>query len=245
MKPVHFDAHKRYPAILEIHGGPMMLYAQSFFFEFQCLAAKGYGVIYTNPRGSQGYGTEFCTAIQKEWGNLDYLDVMAGLETALAAESWIDPNQLGVAGGSYGGYMTNWIIGHTDRFKAAVTMRSVVDWRAMVGTGDGGWHWMKRADQKAPWQNDEWYRQQSPITYVENITTPLLIEHQEGDLRCPIEQGEILYTAVKYLNQAPVKFVRYPDEFHGMSRDGKPWHRVHRLETMTDWLDTYIPAEKV
>lgn len=240
MKPSAYEAGQRYPAILEIHGGPMMLYAQSFFFEFQCLAAAGYGVIYTNPRGSQGYGTEFCTAIQKEWGHLDYLDIMAGLETALNRESWIDPNRLGVAGGSYGGYMTNWIVSHTDRFQAAVTMRSVVDWRAMVGTGDGGWHWMKRADQKAPWQDDAWYRQQSPITYVENIRTPLLIEHQEGDLRCPIEQGEILYTAVKYLNQAPVKFVRYPDEFHGMSRDGKPWHRIHRLQTMTDWLHTYI-----
>ncbi len=244
MKPSHFESGKRYPAILEIHGGPMMLYAQSFFFEFQCLTALGYGVIYTNPRGSQGYGTEFCTAIQKEWGNLDYLDIMAGLETALQYEPWIDANRLGVAGGSYGGYMTNWIVGHTDRFKAAVTMRSVVDWRAMVGTGDGGWHWMKRANQKAPWQDDQWYRQQSPITYVEHMTTPLLIEHQEGDLRCPIEQGEILYTAVKYLNRAPVKFVRYPDEFHGMSRDGKPWHRIHRLETMTDWLKTYIPESE-
>ncbi len=244
MKPSHFESGKRYPAILEIHGGPMMLYAQSFFFEFQCLTALGYGVIYTNPRGSQGYGTEFCAAIQKEWGNLDYLDIMAGLETALQYEPWIDANRLGVAGGSYGGYMTNWIVGHTDRFKAAVTMRSVVDWRAMVGTGDGGWHWMKRANQKAPWQDDQWYRQQSPITYVEHMTTPLLIEHQEGDLRCPIEQGEILYTAVKYLNRAPVKFVRYPDEFHGMSRDGKPWHRIHRLETMTDWLKTYIPESE-
>ncbi len=242
MKPTGFKPGETYPAILEIHGGPMMLYAQSFFLEFQYLAAQGYGIIYTNPRGSQGYGTEFCTAIQKEWGNLDYHDIMAGLETALEREPWIDAHRLGVAGGSYGGYMTNWIVGHTDRFKAAVTMRSVVDWRAMVGTGDGGWHWMKRANQKAPWQDDQWYRQQSPITYVENITTPLLIEHQEGDLRCPIEQGEILYTAVKYLNRAPVKFVRYPDEFHGMSRDGKPWHRIHRLETMADWLNTYIPG---
>lgn len=244
MKPSSFEPGQRYPAILEIHGGPMMLYAQSFFFEFQWLAAAGYGVIYTNPRGSQGYGTEFCTAIQKEWGHLDYLDIMAGLETALQRESWIDPDRLGVAGGSYGGYMTNWIVGHTDRFQAAVTMRSVVDWRTMVGTGDGGWHWMKRADQKAPWQDDTWYRQQSPITYVENIRTPLLIEHQEGDLRCPIEQGEMLYAAVKYLNRAPVKFVRYPDEFHGMSRDGKPWHRVHRLQTMIDWLHAYIQEPK-
>ncbi len=240
MKPADYVPGRTYPAVLEIHGGPMMLYAQSFFFEFQWLAANGYGVIYTNPRGSQGYGTDFCKAIQKEWGNLDYADIMAGLDTALTDNPWIDATRLGVAGGSYGGYMTNWILGHSQRFAAAVTMRSVVDWRAMVGTGDGGWHWMLRAGGTPPWQDDTWYRQQSPITYVDNFNTPLLIEHQEGDLRCPIEQGEMLYTAVKYLNRAPVKFVRYPGEFHGMSRDGKPWHRVHRLESMSDWLNTYL-----
>lgn len=241
MKPIGAEENHTYPAVLEIHGGPMMMYADSFFLEFQWLAAHGYGVIYTNPRGSQGYGRDFCLAIQKEWGHKDYDDIMAGLDTALAANPWIDPERLGVAGGSYGGYMTNWIIGHTQRFKAAITMRSVVDWRAMVGTGDGGWHWMRRADNVAPWQPDDaWYREQSPITYVENITTPLLIEHQEGDLRCPIEQGEILYSAVKYLNKAPTKFIRYPGEFHGMSRNGKPWHRVFRLNSFTDWLEQYV-----
>ncbi|PSR28508.1 MAG: S9 family peptidase [Sulfobacillus thermosulfidooxidans] len=241
LPPVDREEGKKYPAVLEIHGGPMMMYADSFFLEFQWLAAHGYGVIYTNPRGSQGYGREFCLAIQHEWGNLDYQDIMAGLDTALAENPWIDKDRLAVAGGSYGGYMTNWIIGHSQRFKAAITMRSVVDWKAMVGTGDGGWHWMRRAHNQKPWQSDDdWYRQQSPITYVENITTPLLIEHQEGDLRCPIEQGEILYTAVKYLNKAPVKFIRYPEEFHGMSRNGKPWHRIFRLNSFTDWLAQYV-----
>lgn len=241
MKPVGAQEGQQYPAVLEIHGGPMMMYADSFFLEFQWLAAHGYGVVYTNPRGSQGYGREFCLAIQKEWGHKDYDDIMAGLDTALATYPWIDPSHLAVAGGSYGGYMTNWIVGHTDRFQAAITMRSVVDWKAMVGTGDGGWHWMRRAEGTAPWHPDDaWYREQSPITYVENITTPLLIEHQEGDLRCPIEQGEILYTAVKYLNKAPAKFIRYPGEFHGMSRNGKPWHRVFRLNSFTEWLDQFL-----
>lgn len=231
---------RKYPAVLAIHGGPMMMYADSFFLEFQWLAQHGYAVIYTNPRGSQGYGRDFCRAIQKEWGHLDYEDIMAGLDTALEKYPWIDKQRLAVAGGSYGGFMTNWIVSHTNRFKAAITMRSVVDWKAMVGTGDGGWHWMRRAGV-APWQADDaWYRRQSPITYVENITTPLLIEHQEGDLRCPIEQGEILYTAVKYLNKAPVKFIRYPGEFHGMSRNGKPWHRIFRLNSFTDWLKEYL-----
>ena len=229
------------PAVLAIHGGPMMMYADSFFLEFQWLAAQGYAVIYTNPRGSQGYGRDFCLAIQKEWGHLDYEDIMAGLNAALENHPWIDRERLAVAGGSYGGFMTNWIVGHTHRFKAAITMRSVVDWKSMVGTGDGGWHWMRLAGGVAPWQSDDaWYRHQSPITYVENMTTPLLIEHQEGDLRCPIEQGEILYTAVKYLNKAPVKFIRYPGEFHGMSRDGKPWHRIFRLNSFTEWFTKYL-----
>jgi dipeptidyl aminopeptidase/acylaminoacyl peptidase len=241
MEPVNREPGRRYPAILEIHGGPMMMYAQAFFLEFQWLAANGWGVVYSNPRGSQGYGFEFCRAIQKEWGNRDYADLMAALDVALREAPSIDPDRLGVAGGSYGGYMTNWIIGHTDRFKAAVTMRSVADWRGMVGSGDLGARWIRRPGV-APWVDDTWYRQQSPITYVENIVTPLLIEHQEGDLRCPIGQGEMLYTAVKHVGKAPVKFVRYPNEFHGMSRNGKPWHRVHRLRELAGWFTQYLEA---
>ncbi len=241
MRPVDLAPGAKAPTALEIHGGPMMMYAQSFFFEFQWLAANGYGVVYCNPRGSKGYGRDFCLAVQREWGNLDYQDIMASLDTAIRQNDWIDTGRLGVLGGSYGGYMTNWIVGHTDRFKAAITMRSVVDWAAMIGTGDIGWDWIRRADGVWPWDGDPaWYRQQSPITYVRNITTPLLIEHQEGDLRCPIEQGEILFTAMKYYNRAPVKFIRYPGEFHGMSRNGKPWHRVYRLKTFTDWFQQYL-----
>lgn len=241
MKPVGLKDGEKAPTALEIHGGPMMMYSQSFFFEFQWLAANGYGVVYSNPRGSQGYGKDFCVAIQKEWGNLDYQDIMSALDGAIARASWIDTSRLGVLGGSYGGYMTNWIVGHTDRFKAAITMRSVVDWKTMVGTGDLGWSWIRRADNVWPWDEDDaWYRQQSPITYVENIVTPLLIEHQEGDLRCPLEQGEMLFTAMKFYDKAPVKFIRYPDEFHGMSRNGKPWHRIYRLNTFTDWFGQYL-----
>lgn len=241
MEPVGLKPGEKAPLALEIHGGPMMMYAQAFFFEFQWLAANGYGVVYSNPRGSQGYGRSFCIAIKDEWGHLDYQDVMAALDGAVARESWVDTARLGVLGGSYGGYMTNWIVSHTDRFKAAITMRSVVDWKTMLGTGDIGFHWINRAQGAWPWSGDDaWYRQQSPITYVENITTPLLIEHQEGDLRCPINQGDMLFTAMKYFNKAPVKYIRYPEEFHGMSRNGKPWHRVFRLRTLTDWFDQYL-----
>jgi dipeptidyl aminopeptidase/acylaminoacyl peptidase len=240
MKPIGFAEGKTYPAVLEIHGGPMMMYSCSFFFEFQLTAAKGYAVIYTNPRGSQGYGEEFCKAIQYEWGNKDWADVLAGLDAALAENPWIDGSRVGVAGGSYGGYMTAWAVGHTDRFKAANCGRPVVYWAGEVGTTDGGWLWMRRAKGVKPWVDDSWYKQQSPWSYVENMKTPLLIEVQEGDLRCPIEQGQMLYTAVKFLNKAPVKFVRYPNEFHGMSRSGKPWHRVHRLNMIVDWYNQYI-----
>ena len=240
MQPIGFDPAKRYPAVLEVHGGPMMMYAYSFFFEFQLMTAQGYAVIFTNPRGSQGYGEAFCKAIQYEWGNLDYVDVMAGLESALAANPWIDPKRVAIAGGSYGGYMSAWAIGHTNRFQAAICSRPVIHWAAEVGTTDGGWRWMRRAKDVAPWVDDTWYRQQSPWTYMENMQTPVLIEVQEGDLRCPIEQGQMLYSGLKFLNKAPVKFVRYPDEFHGMSRNGQPWHRVHRLHMIADWLEQYL-----
>ena len=241
MKPIGWQAGRSYPAVLEIHGGPMLQYCASFFVEFQILAARGYAVVYCNPRGSQAYGQDFCAAIRTNWGDRDYADITACIDQALADNPWIDPERLGVAGGSYGGFMTNWIVGHTQRFQAAVTMRSVVDWRQMMGVGDHGPHWVKRAGGVPYWRDDTWYRQQSPITYVDNIVTPLLIEHQEGDLRCHIDQGMALIYAVKTLGKAPVKFVRYPDEFHGMSRTGKPWHRIHRLNTICEWFEQYIP----
>jgi dipeptidyl aminopeptidase/acylaminoacyl peptidase len=243
IRPAGFEEGKRYPAVLEIHGGPMAMYADAFFFEFQLLAAQGYGVIYSNPRGSLGYGEAFCAAISQEWGNRDYRDLISLLDTALAENSWIDPDRVGVTGGSYGGFMTNWIVGHTDRFRAAVTGRSIADWRAMVGTGDMGAHWIRRPGVPF-WQDDSWYTQQSPITYVENVRTPILIEHQEMDLRCPLEQAYIWYTALKYLGKAPVKLVLYPEEFHGMSRTGKPWNRIHRLKEVLAWFDTYLKEEK-
>lgn len=241
--PTRLPEGGKAPTVLMIHGGPMAMFAHSFFFEYHLMAAQGMGVVYTNPRGSSGYGYGFCSAIQHEWGNLDLQDMYAGLDTAIAGSPWIDADRLGVGGGSYGGYMTNWIIGHTDRFKAAVSGRSVVEWRSMFGSGDGGWEWVRRADGVPFWQDDSWYSQQSPITYVENIRTPLLIENQEGDLRCPIDQGMMLYTAVKWLGKAPVRFVRYPDEFHGMNRGGKPWHRVHRLREIIDWYREYLGLE--
>ncbi|HET7560534.1 MAG TPA: prolyl oligopeptidase family serine peptidase, partial [Limnochordia bacterium] len=194
-----------------------------------------------NPRGSQGYGEAFCTAIRERWGDLDRKDIEAALDTALAQNPWLDPTRLGVAGGSYGGYLTNWLIGHTDRFKAAVSGRCVADWRGMVGSGDLTWNWMVRAGA-LPWdERDAWYDQQSPIAYAKRITTPLLLEAQEEDHRCPIAQSELVFALVKAYGRAPVRFVRYPGESHGMSRDGRPWQRVHRLREIAAWFERYNP----
>lgn len=240
MKPAGFDPSVKHPAVLQIHGGPALMYTSGFFFEFQLLAAQGYAVVYGNPRGSHGYGEEFCRAIKFEWGGVDYDDLMAITDQALADNGWLDAERFGVAGGSYGGYMTNWIVGHTDRFAAAVTGRSIADWRSAIGSGDLGTFRFKRVDDVPYWDDNSWYEQQSPITYVGNVRTPILIEHQEEDHRCTIDQAFAWYTAIKYLNQAPTRLVIYPGEGHGMSRDGKPWHRIHRLKETLDWFGSYL-----
>lgn len=243
--PVHgWVLHPRqqawsHPAVLEIHGGPMAMYGFRYMHEFQCLAQAGYVVIYTNPRGSQGYGRDFCEAIKGHWGDKDYADVLAGLDEALHAFPDIDRNRLGVAGGSYGGFMVNWIISHSDMFKAAVTMRSVVNRFSAMGSSDVGWERVPQYGEGPWWEDPEPYWQQSPLKYASQIHTPLLIEHQQQDQRLPVEQGEQLYSALKYLGRA-VELVLYPHESHGMSRSGRPWHRVHRLHTIIGWCDRYL-----
>lgn len=240
VKPIGFREGTTYPAVVNIHGGPALMYTSGFFFEFQLLAALGYAVVYGNPRGSHGYGEEFCQAIKYEWGGVDYDDVMAITDDAVKNYKWINPTRLGVAGGSYGGYMTNWIVGHTDRFAAAVTGRSISDWRSAIGSGDLGTFRFKRVDGVPFWEDNTWYEQQSPITYVGNVRTPILIEHQQDDHRCTIDQAFAWYSAIKYLDQAPTRMVIYPDEGHGMSRTGKPWHRVHRLKEISAWFEQYL-----
>lgn len=229
----------KHPVILEIHGGPMAMYGYRYFHEFQCLVQAGYAVVYTNPRGSTGYGKRFCDVIMGQWGDKDYRDVMAGLDAALATWSDLDGDSLGVAGGSYGGFMVNWIVSHSQRFRAAVTMRSVVNRFSAMGSSDLGWLRVPQYGTRPWWEEPEPYWQQSPLRYASNIHTPLLIEHQEKDFRLPIEQAEQLYSALKYLGRT-VEMVLYPDESHGMSRTGKPWHRVHRLRTIVDWFDRYM-----
>ena len=235
-QPLDAQPGQTYPTVLEIHGGPMAMYTGTFFLEFQLLLARGIGVVITNPRGSQGYGQDFCAGILNDWGTVDYDDVMAGLDTALARHPWIDRDRLGVAGGSYGGYMTAWIIGHTQRFKAACVMRPVINCHSFFGSSDGGYKWDEIwGRDMPPWENPEDYRRQSPITYAGAMRTPTLIIHSEQDYRCLVEQAEQLFAALKKQG-VEAEFLRYQGESHGLSRGGKPWHRVHRLRQIVAWF---------
>ncbi len=239
MKPTGFEPGRRYPALLSVHGGPHTQYGHRFFDEFQVYAGAGYAVIFTNPRGSQGYGEEFTRAVIGDWGGGDYEDVMAGLEATLQRYDFVDPARLGVIGGSYGGFMTSWIVGHTDRFKAACSERAVNNAYSMFGTSDIGHYFQEQESGNLPWDNMKGYIERSPLTYVPNITTPLLILHAEDDLRCPMEQAEQLFVALKKLRRQ-VRFVRFPDENHEMSRSGKPRHRLERFRIILEWFDKYL-----
>ena len=239
MKPYGFEPGKRYPALLNIHGGPHMMYGHNFFDEFQVYAGAGYVVIYTNPRGSQGYGEEFTRAVFGDWGGGDYADIMAGLEVALARCDCIDPGRLGVMGGSYGGFMTSWIVGHSQRFKAACSERAVNNLFSLFGTSDIGHTFCEAESGHLPWDNPQWYLERSPLTYAPHITTPLLIMHAEDDLRCLMDQAEQLFVALKK-QRKDVMFVRFTDENHELSRSGKPRHRLERYRFILEWFGKYL-----
>jgi dipeptidyl aminopeptidase/acylaminoacyl peptidase len=238
LKPPGFNPNVKYPAIVQIHGGPHGMYGSGFFHEMQVLAARGYVVLFTNPRGSTGYGQAFVADAQGDWGGADYRDVMAGVPF-LESLSYVDPQRLGVTGGSYGGYMVNWIIGQTPRFTAAVTQRSTCNRMSLYGTSDLNYSYNDWEYRGSPYDNPAFYLERSPLTYVKNVTTPLLILHSEQDLRCPISQGEELFVALKKLGK-DVELVRFPDESHNLSRSGKPSHRVERLERLCGWFDTHV-----
>lgn len=238
MKPAGYVQGEKYPLIVEIHGGPHAMYANTFFHELQLLAAQGYGVLYVNPRGSHGYSQQFVDAVRGDYGGGDYEDIMKGLDSVLAENDWIDEKRLGVTGGSYGGFMTNWIVGHTNRFKAAVTQRSISNWISFFGVSDIGYYfneWQVGADMT----DVEKLWNHSPLKYAKNIETPLLILHSEKDFRCPIEQAEQLYITLKQMKKE-AGFVRFPDADHNLSRTGYPNLRYARLEQITGWFDKYL-----
>lgn len=228
----------KHPAIIQIHGGPHAMYGWAMFHEMQLMAARGYVVMFTNPRGSAGYGEEFTTCTRGAWGETDMPDILGALD-ALIARGDVDPARVGVTGGSYGGYLTNWVIGHTDRFKAAVTQRCVSNFYSFYGTSDIGWTFGEFEFGGTPWADAEKLLKYSPISYVDNIHTPLLIIHNEKDLRCPIEQAEQLFTFLKRLGRE-VEFVRIPDEDHNLSRTGTPSRRLARLHHLVGWFDRYL-----
>jgi dipeptidyl aminopeptidase/acylaminoacyl peptidase len=241
MKPPGFDPNKKYPSILEIHGGPITQYGKLLMHEFYFLSGNGYVVYFTNPRGGQGYGEEHTKGIWQDWGGNDYADLMAWADY-VEKMPYIDPARMGVTGGSYGGYMTVWIIGHTTRFKAAVTQRCVSNFVSMWGSSDFNWSFQAMLNDKAPFESLEslqFYWAHSPIATIGNAKTPTLVIHNEMDHRCPIEQGEQVFVALKRLG-VDTEFVRFPDEFHGLSRGGRTDRRIARLKHILRWFDTYL-----
>ncbi len=226
----------KYPAILEIHGGPRTTYGYSFIFEFHLLASNGYFVIFSNPRGSDGYGFDFANKIVKDYGNRDYLDIMEFVDEVLKRYKEIDENRLGVTGGSYGGFMTNWIITRTHRFKLALSQRSISNWLSFYGTSDIGWLFGYTEIGGTIFDNFDEYIKRSPLFYVKNVKTPLLILHTDKDYRCPLEQAEQLFVALR-TNNKEVKLIVIPDESHELSRSGKPKHRIERLYHILKWFE--------
>ncbi len=229
------------PMILKIHGGPHSAYGNTFFPTFHVLAASGFYVLYTNPRGSSGYGHEFMYATRGEWGIVDKEDYLTGLDSALARYPGADPERLGVSGGSYGGYMTNWLTATTDRFQAGVTSRSISNWESWYGTSDAQ-GLTEFEFYGMPWEQRDLYRRLSPLSYVENVTAPTLIIHSENDYRTPIADAEQWYMALKK-RRVPTEMVRYPRSSHGLSRTGEPWLLVDRLERIRSWFHHYLIQE--
>lgn len=241
IKPPGFDPSKKYPAILEIHGGPHAQYGWCYFHEFQVLASTGYVVVYSNIRGSKGYGEASTKAIEGHWGGKDWEDV-AAVKDWMKRQPFVDSARMGVIGGSYGGYMVNWVVGHTDDFKAAITDRCVSNLVAKALNSDYPYHhgtyWKGTPYASIEHIADLW--RDSPIAYFDKVKTPMLIIHSEGDLRCNIEQGEQVFSALQERG-IPSRFIRYPaSTSHGMSRAGPPDLRMHRLKAILDWWEKWL-----
>ena len=238
MKPVGWQEGRTYPMVLSIHGGPAGQYGMGWYHEFQVYTSRGWAVFFANPRGSTGYGIEFQRGVKLEWGGKAYQDLMNGVDAALAKYPWIDRDRLGVTGGSYGGFMTNWIVSHTNRFKAAVTLRSISNFISDDGTRDGAYG-HKRDFGGDIFENYEVYWKTSPLRYAKDVKTPTLVLHSDDDQRVPLEQGEQWFRALQHFH-VPSEFVIFPRENHDLTRNGEPKHLVESLKWQVYWFDRYL-----
>jgi dipeptidyl aminopeptidase/acylaminoacyl peptidase len=240
LKPPDFDERKQYSSIMEIHGGPWLQYGNAFMHEFYFLAAHDYVVYFTNPRGGKGYGEAHSKAIHRKWGEADYADVMAWADV-IAEKPYTDPERMGITGGSYGGYLTGWTIGHTDRFKAAVVQRMVSNFISFWGSSDIGYFFEDAIskDGEPPWADLESYWDQSPMKFVGNVKTPTLVIHSEEDMRCRLEQGEQMFLALREMG-VETELVLFPDSPHGLSRSGRTDRRIARLNHILRWFEKYL-----
>lgn len=238
MKPVDFDENKKYPGILDIHGGPKTVYGEVFFHEMQYWSNEGYTVFFCNPRGSDGRGDEFAD-IRGKYGTIDYDDIMRFTDYVMENYPFIDADRLGVTGGSYGGFMTNWIIGHTNRFKAAASQRSISNWVSKFATTDIGYYFVDDQQGGTPWSDVDklWFH--SPLKYADKVMTPTLFIHSEEDYRCWLPEAIQMYTALKY-HGVESRLCMFKGETHELSRSGRPKHRIRRLKEITTWFDRYL-----
>lgn len=240
IKPVNYDENKKYPAILDIHGGPKSIYGDVLFHEMQLWASEGYFVFFTNPRGSDGKGSEFAKIEGERYLNWDYKDLMEFTDKVLELYPQIDTENIGVTGGSYGGLMTNWIVGHTDRFKAAATQRSISNFISKCLTTDiGYYHNLAQMGGYSPWNGMDVMWDKSPLKYADKCKTPLLFIHSDEDYRCYMADAFQLFTALKMFG-VPTRLCLFHGENHELSRNGKPKNRLKRLEEITSWMNKYL-----
>ena len=239
LKPHGWKRNKSYPLVLNVHGGPATAWGHAYMHEFHVLAAQGYAVCFCNIRGSTGYGDAQTAGTDGAYGAGDYDDLMAFLDTCLERFGWLDGERAAIVGGSYGGVMTNWVISHTTRFKAAITDRSICNWVSMYGTSDIGYRFVGRELRGTVPQDADRLWERSPLRYAGAVKTPCLIVHSEEDHRCPIEQAEQWFVALKS-SGVPVRFVRVPSENHELSRSGRPDRREFRLKEYLDWLAEWL-----
>lgn len=238
LKPANFETGKKYPVLLDIHGGPHSSFGYSYFHQMQLFAANGFAVVYLNPRGTSGFGKDFTNGVCGDYGGKDMKDLLNGLNEALRRFDFLDKNKVAVNGISYGGFMVNWLITHTDQFFAAVSEGGISNWVSMYGTSDIAPEFVEveflgKTDVESLWKL-------SPLAYVENVKTPLMLLHNENDLRCPIEQAEQFYSQIMHRG-GEVQFTRIPNSSHALLQIGKPALRIERLEAMLDFITLHLP----